>query len=310
MSEKSGWFGNILGKHAVKPLVTSAKRCPAGHPMAMDWQKCPYCEAARTATERTRTNTLGAMPNAGDWSPAGGAATARPGPTRVNDPDPGDSEGPAVGGATASSATRRSTVVDSGPGTPYPDAAPAPEPPPQSAPRGASSRRQTSVMDAQDMATSTAQPRARGGRRLTGIVFTFSWSKLGQLFEIREGRNYVGSGVVGTEGDRPVDVLLNDDDKLSGAHFLILCQGEKYRIRDCDSTNGTFVNGEQIDSVGIDLRDGSLIQAGATVFVFQMTRAPTGMPDASVLEPEPDEAVPEPPPPRTGHRSSGGDPSI
>lgn len=308
MSEKSGWFGNILGKHAVKPLATSAKRCPAGHPMAMDWQKCPYCEAARTATERTRTNTLGAMPNAGGWSPEGAAATARPGPTRINDPDPGGAAGSAEGGGTASSATRRSTVVDSGLAAQFPD--PAPEPRPQSAPRGAPSRRQTSVMDAQDMAASTAQPRARGGRGLTGIVFTFSWSKLGQLFEIREGRNYVGSGVVGTEGDRPVDVLLNDDDKLSGAHFLILCQGEKYRVRDCDSTNGTFVNGEQIDSVGIDLRDGSLIQAGATVFVFQMTRPPADMPASSALEPEPDEAVSEPPPPRTVHKASGGDPSI
>ena len=115
------------------------------------------------------------------------------------------------------------------------------------------------------------------------------------MFEIRDGRSYIGSGVVGTEGGRPVDVLVTDDDKLSGAHFLILCQGEKYRIRDCDSTNGTFVNGEQIDSVGIDLRDGSLIQAGATVFAFQKTRPPGGMPATSRLEPEPDEVIPEPP---------------
>jgi len=29
------------------PLTT--RRCPEGHPMAMDWNKCPYCEAAANA---------------------------------------------------------------------------------------------------------------------------------------------------------------------------------------------------------------------------------------------------------------------
>lgn len=310
MNEKSGWFGNILGKHSVKPLATSAKRCPAGHPMAMDWQKCPYCEAAKNAAERTRVGTLGAGGTAGSWSPATEAATPRPGPSRS--PDPGVTQGPPMTGhigPASSPSARRSTMVDQGSAVPYS------QEPRTAAPAAASSRRHTSVMDVQDMAAPGAQPRPGGGRSLTGIVFTFSWSKLGQLFEIRDGRNYIGSGVVGTEGGRPVDVLVTDDDKLSGAHFLILCQGEKYRIRDCDSTNGTFVNGEQIDSVGIDLRDGSLIQAGATVFAFQKTRPPSGMPAASRLEPEPDEVVPKPaPPPHSPRRQrppdEDNDPSI
>ena len=99
----------------------------------------------------------------------------------------------------------------------------------------------------------------------------------------------MGSGFVSREGDRPADVLVPDDDKLSSAHFLILCQRGKYRISDCDSTNGTYVDGEQIDSLGIDLEDGALIQAGSTLFAFQKVRPPS-------MAPAPPDDPPEPAP--------------
>ncbi len=295
MSEKTGWLGGILGKHSAKPLPTSAKRCAQGHPMAMDWQKCPYCEAANSAAERTRFTQH--EPDAtGAARLSTGPTPARPGPTRVNEPT---SAGPTMGG-------RRQTLLDD-------EEAPRPPPPmasgaPRAASGGGSGRRHTSVMDADDLKAPQEQRRPGGGRALTGILYTFSWSKLGQLFEIRDGRNYVGSGTVAADGDRPVDVLVSEDDKLSGAHFLVLCQGEKYRIRDCDSTNGTFVNGEQIDALGIDLQDGSLVQAGATLFAFQKVRPPSTA--SAGLEPEADEAEPEPKPEYFKEEHPGRDRSI
>jgi hypothetical protein len=118
------------------------------------------------------------------------------------------------------------------------------------------------------------QRRAGSGRRLVGLLLTFSWSPLGQLFELHEGRNYVGSGALPMEGHRPADVLVADDDKLSGAHFLVLWQNGKYRISDCNSTNGTYVNAQQVDPLGIELVDGALIQAGSTLFTFQKLLPP------------------------------------
>ncbi len=238
MSDKAGWFDNILGRASAKPLPTSGKRCPNGHPMALDWRECPYCKAADTASARTRQSQL--------------------------DPGTVTSAGTAQRDAGAATASRRETRV--GTDTPAGTSVAAPGPAP-------SARRHTSVLDPDDTKAQTSQ-RPSGGRRLTGVVFTFSWSPLGQLFEVRDGRNFVGSGTVASEGQRPCDVRLTEDDKLSGEHFLILCQGAKYRIRDCDSTNGTFVNGEQINNIGIDLEDGALIQAGATLFVFHKVRPP------------------------------------
>lgn len=117
---------------------------------------------------------------------------------------------------------------------------------------------------------------AGGGRRLTGIVTSFTWSRLGQLFEVRDGRNYAGSGLVSADNNSPCDILVAEDRTMSSAHFLILCQGTKYIISDNLSTNGTFVNGVQVDARGIDLEDDAVIKVGATVFRFQKIHAQLG----------------------------------
>jgi FHA domain len=125
------------------------------------------------------------------------------------------------------------------------------------------------VDTAQEGAPGAERRPGAGGRRITGVLSTFTWSPLGKLFQILDGRNYAGSGVVGAENNRPCDVQILEDETMSGAHFLILCQGGKYIISDTFSTNGTFLNGAQIDTRGTDLPDNSVIRAGATVFVFQ-----------------------------------------
>jgi hypothetical protein len=108
-----------------------------------------------------------------------------------------------------------------------------------------------------------------GGRRIAGIVTTFTWSPFGKLFPILDGRNYVGSGVVGSENNRPCDIQVPEDETMSSSHFLVLCQSGKFIVSDAFSTNGTFLNGIQIDTRGTELPDRSVIRAGSTLFVFQ-----------------------------------------
>ena len=256
MSEKAPWgLGNLFGKAAVKPLSTSVLKCPSGkHAMSAGWNKCPYCEADRNAGEKTRINI--------DDGPAAPApsSSARPGPTRINTIIGAPDEVEHV------DLSHRETkmlpeAAESGFGRPRASASGAGEA------RGA-----TRVLD---MDEPSAPRRANAARRLTGIVVTFSGSSLGRLYEVHEGRNYGGSGRVAAEGNRECDFLIEDDSTLSSTHFLILCQGGKYRISDCNSTNGTYVEGELIDPLGIELIDGARIQAGATLLQFKKVLPPT-----------------------------------
>jgi hypothetical protein len=231
-----------------KPLPTVERRCPEClNALDPRWTKCPYCEAARNAG---MPSTRIVAPEAPAPAPAPAAATVSRRPTRVDvdgadGGDAGPGAGPhAVGAPTGTGGGgRRPTRVE-----PLETDEPfAPDP----GRAGAASRQ------------------AGGGRRLTGIVTTFTWSRLGRLYEVRDGRNFAGSGVVSADNDAPCDILVDEDDTLSNAHFLILCQNGKYIISDNFSTNGTFLNGEQIDTRGVALPHDAVIRAGATVFRFQ-----------------------------------------
>jgi len=168
--------------------------------------------------------------------------------------------------AAAAPDSRRATRIDA----PGGDAA-AP-----SAAAAAQSGRGHTQVDAGPVGSPGSARAGGGGRRLTGIVTSFTWSRLGQLFEVRDGRNYVGSGDVSAENNRRCDIHVPEDHMMSGAHFLILCQSGRYIISDNLSTNGTFLNGEQIDTRGVELPDDAVIKAGATVFMFQRVKAPPG----------------------------------
>ena len=114
------------------------------------------------------------------------------------------------------------------------------------------------------------------GRPLAGVVFTFSWTRTGQLFPLYAGRNYAGTAPMTRQGQR-TEILLTEDPAMSGTHFLVLYQQDtgQYRIVDENSTNGTFVNGEPIDSNGTELPDDAQILAGNTFFLFKKVRPPT-----------------------------------
>ncbi|MEW4560920.1 FHA domain-containing protein [Bremerella sp. JC770] len=60
------------------------------------------------------------------------------------------------------------------------------------------------------------------------------------------------------------DLPISDDRAMSGLHFALLCDKSRCRIRDLNSTNGTFVNGIRINLV--ELHDRDTIRAGNSEF--------------------------------------------
>jgi FHA domain len=184
------------GERGLRELRTHTRRCPAGHPMAVDWSDCPYCRAQR------------------------------------NPPEADQSE-PAPAGVTS--------------GPPGPAASMAP----------------------------TLARREMPARPLGGVVVTFTWTNLGQLFPVYAGRNYAGKAATTRDG-RVTEVVLAEDPILSDTHFLILYEPDtgEYRIADESGTGGTFLNGAPVDSKGAELPDEAQIRAGNTLFIFKKVRPP------------------------------------
>jgi len=230
MAEKSILQQLVSGLRGSKPLTTVEQRCPAGlHLVDPKWTKCPYCDAEKNASERS--------------------SPVAPEPVKP-----------------LTSASRRATQVDNGQ---PPGAEVRPMSAAGSSPPGTPGARSHTIVDSLPSSTPSGERHVGGGRRLKGILTTFTWSRLGELYTIRDGRNYAGSGVVSADNNTPCEILVVEDGRMSSAHFLILCSGGRTIVSDNFSTNGTFVNGEQIDTRGIELPDNAVIEAGATVFTFQ-----------------------------------------
>ena len=106
-----------------------------------------------------------------------------------------------------------------------------------------------------------------GGPLLTLMAFLYQLSRDGTPTEswlIPEQGLVVGRG-----GFAQASVV---DDSLSRSHFLILREAGHYFAIDLESQNGTRVDGTQVG--GGKLRDGAVIQAGASTFYFSLERLP------------------------------------
>ena len=73
-------------------------------------------------------------------------------------------------------------------------------------------------------------------------------------------------------GRLPFNQLCVSDPSVSRQHCLIAPQQDGFRIRDLDSNNGTFVNGNRIDDC--ILADGDKIRIGDTIFRFALKEPP------------------------------------
>lgn len=98
-------------------------------------------------------------------------------------------------------------------------------------------------------------------RKLVGFLVTYNRDANGKAYNIYEGRNFIGR-------DSSCDISIPDDDQMSGRHLSILYRNvdDKFKLRDEQSSNGTFVNKELMDAG--ELQNYDIIRAGSTLFIF------------------------------------------
>lgn len=86
-------------------------------------------------------------------------------------------------------------------------------------------------------------------------------------FEDRILQEVLLSGGTVTIGRQPDNILRIDNPAVSGHHARIYAEGDHYVIEDCESFNGTFVNGQRITKVG--LKHGDNLTIGKHTIEFR-----------------------------------------
>ncbi|GMO14777.1 MAG: FHA domain-containing protein [Termitinemataceae bacterium] len=101
---------------------------------------------------------------------------------------------------------------------------------------------------------------APSGKKLVGLLVTYSTNPQGQVFNIFEGKYFIGR-------DMPVDICISDNE-VSGKHFSILYRSAdgKFKFKDEQSSNGTFLN-EVLTDEG-ELSSFDVIRIGGTRLIF------------------------------------------
>jgi len=256
------------GAGGAEPQATT--RCPNGHPIDPSWRSCPYCTNSGSADPPTtrleggplredpttrlesgtpavpppapdrRTRLDGEPPPAAPPPPPAPAPGGPPRPTRLEEP-PG-----------AGPATQRTVLQSSAPAPAPSGGASEPEPPPPAPP---------------------AAPRPAAGasghgpegdtRPLVGVLAAPDAVPGGLLFPLRAGKNRIG-------GEPRSEIRLDHDPRVSKEHALILHRGGNFYLSDRMSTNGTFLNGEEVDPAtnATRLEDRARIRCGDTELIF------------------------------------------
>jgi|AGTN01.2.fsa_nt_gi FHA domain. len=99
------------------------------------------------------------------------------------------------------------------------------------------------------------------GKKIAGLLVSYDTVSTGQVFNIYEGRNYIGRDVT-------VDISIQGDVQISGKHFSILYRpvDGKFKFKDEQSSNGTFVNEVLTDEGELNTFD--VIRIGSTRLIF------------------------------------------
>ena len=110
----------------------------------------------------------------------------------------------------------------------------------------------------------TETPNPDGGRRVVGILVSYSANPAGEVYKVYEGRTIIGR-------DRTCDLPFPNDSHMSSKHFLIQYVEAKgaFKAKDQGSSNGSYVNGKVfVMDESIDLKTNDVIVLGGTKFVF------------------------------------------
>lgn len=209
-------------------------KCPNGHVFETNiyGSQCPLCG-----------QTVGAASPAETVSP-----TQRGGiPTQV-----GRTESPAPRGVGGNSSSPRTRVGSANPVgqtlVNNPSAPNTPQSTPQAGPRTTIRRTEPTGQVVE-------------GRKLVGFLVCYNRFPNGKAFNIYEGRNFVGR-------DPNCDISIPDDTQMSSRHMSIMYRSvdNKFKFRDEQSSNGTFINKTLLDDG--ELQNYDIIRVGGTLFVF------------------------------------------
>lgn len=90
----------------------------------------------------------------------------------------------------------------------------------------------------------------------------------------RDNHDVVHATIIGTSitvGREAPSGLVIADTRISRQHFEITFTQGRHSIKDLSSRNGTWVNGSRITEIA--LKDGDIIEAGGTVWVFLSSKS-------------------------------------
>lgn len=223
-------------------MATGYKKCPNGHFYKDNLTQCPYCSVKGSGAAAVGGATI-----VNDF----GNGVTDNGKTQTM---PGIGGGMMDGGKTqimpgASGYGGEATIQNSGAFT----REDAPRPPQPSA-------NKTMIFD-EEAEKGVGSGEMRSSRKLVGWLVSYSLSEMGVDFKLFEGRNIIG---------RDLDCQIRvDDNTVSAKHAVLLFRAGRYSITDQQSTQGTFVNGEDIELAPRYLNDGDIIKVGQTIFKFR-----------------------------------------
>jgi hypothetical protein len=190
--------------------------------------------------------------------------------------DPGWDECPycKVGGeGTVGAPSRRATVLETPPrGGTVPESGPSASiaspafPAAPAPPAGSGGRRRTRFMPGADQGEGAAASSRPDARRIVALLVTYTWVPGGEVFPIREGRNYLGS-------DPDCEIRVRSDPQVSGRHATLIYRGKDFWIDDEKSMNGTYVDGEVVEQRR-RLDNYAQLRTGATVWTFIAIQPP------------------------------------
>jgi len=155
----------------------------------------------------------------------------------------------------------------------------APPPPPDAAQRrrtvfaGVAPEAPVSIPTPTPLAPSVGAPRRQQtvavdpGRKIVGVLITYSWQESGQVFPILEGRNMIGK-----DPDQ-CDIAIPQDATLSAVNSFITYR-RNFLIGDKVSMSGTDVDGEPIETEFVPLRNYAKIRTGSTYWTFVSVQPP------------------------------------
>jgi hypothetical protein len=104
------------------------------------------------------------------------------------------------------------------------------------------------------------------GRKIVGVLITYSWKPDGQMFPVREGRNLIGRG-------EECDIRVLEDSTLSQVNSHITFR-KSFVLGDMVSMSGTDLNGEPVEEQFRPLGNYAQIRTGSTRWLFVMLDQP------------------------------------